>query len=240
MTKKDIDHSPTPKGGDEFDTEPKDNFRGGENSEPRKENGKPSDGFGEDRSGGPIENPGPKPFSPDSLRITGDINDVGAEKLLLRIPVRKPNKQEFYRVSVDPDYRLICAIFELKDEQEVYLVTPAALHALAEDLRHVELVLCINRQGAIFFWPVPVPAPDGRTNSWHQSAREAAALAKDGWIRMVANMSEGSYSVYRATGAIPDPVWPEMSMTEMLQLAFKDGRLIDKEDHPVVARLNGA
>lgn len=120
MTDKGNDHSTTRKGGGELNTNPKDNFHNGENSDPRKENGKPSDGFSKDRSGGPIEIPAPNPFDPDSLRITGDINDVGAEKLLLRIPVRKPNKQEFYRASVDPDYRLICAIFELKDEQEVF------------------------------------------------------------------------------------------------------------------------
>jgi len=51
----------------------------------------------------------PNPFDPDSLRITGDVNSVGAEKLLVRLPVRKPTKQEFFRVRVDADYRLQCA-----------------------------------------------------------------------------------------------------------------------------------
>jgi len=36
--------------------------------------------------------PTPNPFDPDSLRVSGDINTVGAEKVLLRIHVRKPNK----------------------------------------------------------------------------------------------------------------------------------------------------
>ena len=31
----------------------------------------------------------PNPFDPEGLRITGDVNSVGAEKVLLRIAVRK-------------------------------------------------------------------------------------------------------------------------------------------------------
>ena len=53
-------------------------------------------------------------------------------------------------------------------------------------------------------------------------------------------MAEGGYSIYRATGAIPDPQWPEKTFQELLQLAFKDGKLIDSEGHPIVQQLNGA
>ena len=182
----------------------------------------------------------PNPFDPDNLRITGDVNTVGAEKLLVRVKVRKPSKQEYFRIHNGPDYRLPCAILEIKDEREVYLVTPDVLPVLAEDVRHVELRLCQNRQGIPFLWHVPMPSPDGLTNSWHESAREAAGLAEDSWIRMIAVMAEGGYSVYRATGTIPEPQWPEKNFRELLQLAFKDGKLIDSENHPIVQQLNGA
>ena len=181
----------------------------------------------------------PNPFDPDSLRVSGDINAIGAEKLLLRIPARKPTKQEFFRVNTDTKFRLPCAILEIAEEREIYLVTPAALHILAEDVRHVELRLSQNRQGGAFFWPVPMPGKDGRTNSWHESAREAAKLAEESWMRMIADMFERSYSVLKATGSIPDPQWPDKTMAELLKLAFKDGRLIDSEDHPVVKQLYG-
>jgi hypothetical protein len=183
--------------------------------------------------------PTPNPYDPDSLRVTGDVNAIGAEKLILRIPVRKPTKQEFYRVNSDPKFRLSCAILELKEEREFYLVTPAALSILGEDVRYVELLLCINRQSAVFFWPLTIPTADGRRNSWNESAREAAKIAEQGWVRMVSNMAEGSYSVYQATGKIPDPEWPKKSMPELIELAFKDGKLIDSEDHPVVIQLHG-
>lgn len=181
----------------------------------------------------------PNPFNPESLRVTGDVNSVGAEKILLRIAVRKPNKQEFFRVNTDDELRLPCAILEIKDEREIYLVSPDVLRVLSEDVRHVELRLCQNRQGVYFLWPVPMPSPDGRTNSWHSSAREAASHAEDHWTRMIANMSEGGYSIYRATGTIPEPEWPEKSLTEFLELAFKDGKLIDTPEHPVIQQLQG-
>jgi hypothetical protein len=182
----------------------------------------------------------PNPFDPDSLRISGDIGSVGAEKLLVKIPVRKPNKQEYFRIHTSNEYRLLCAILEMKEEREFYLVTPDVLPILAEDVRHVELRLCVSRQGVYFLWPVPMPGNDGRTNSWHVSAREAAARAERGWIRMVANMSEGSYSLYLATGAIPDPQWIDKPLPEVLELAFKDGKLIETADHPIVKQLNGS
>ena len=182
----------------------------------------------------------PNPFDPASLRISGDINTVGAEKLLVRLPVRKPSKQEFFRAHAGPEYRLPCVVLEIKEEREFYLVTPAALEFLAEDVRHVELRLCRSRLGALFMWPVPMPGPDGRTNSWHESSRETASIAERDWIRMRAEMAEGGYTVVRATGIIAEPEWPDKTMTELLELAFKDGKLIDSADHPIVQQLNGA
>jgi hypothetical protein len=181
----------------------------------------------------------PNPFDPNSLRVTGDVNTVGAEKLMVSLAVRKPNKQEFFRVHTDLEYRLPCAILEIKEEREIYLVTPVMLQFLAEDVRHVELRFCQNRQGVSFMWPVPMPNLDGRTNSWHESAREGSVFAENSWIRLISNMSEGAYALYRATGNIPDPEWPDKPMAELLKLAFKDGKLIDSVDHPIVQQLKG-
>ena len=121
----------------------------------------------------------------------------------------------------------------------IYLVAPDIIPLLAEDVRQVDLRLCLNRQGVAFLWPVPMPGPDGRSNSWHDSAREAAALAEASWIRMVASMSEGAYGIYRATGEIPSPEWPDLTLQEALELGFKDGRLIDTADHPILRQLRG-
>ena len=52
-------------------------------------------------------------------------------------------------------------------------------------------------------------------------------------------MQEGSYTIYRALGDIPQPKWPDKTLQEMITLAFGGGRLIDTPDHPVIRRLNG-
>ena len=68
----------------------------------------------------------PNPFDPAALRLDQSYADtVGVKKLLTTVPVRKPNRQDFVRVHPDPAYRLTpAAIIEVKEDREVYLVTP--------------------------------------------------------------------------------------------------------------------
>ena len=62
--------------------------------------------------------------------------------------------------------------------------------------------------------------------------------ARGRWIRLVPNMSLGAYEIYEASGEIPEPEWPELSLQEILQIAFK-GRYITQDDHPVIRHLRG-
>ena len=97
------------------------------------------------------------------------------------------------------DCRLLLLI-ELKEDREVYLVTPAMAASLPGEFSPATLYLGINRQGVAFIWPVKLPGPDGKVNSWHQSAAEAAELAMSCWIRMTANMGLGAYELFRSYG----------------------------------------
>jgi hypothetical protein len=90
----------------------------------------------------------------------------------------------------------------------------------------------------VFIWPLALPSEGGRRSDWHETAREAAERAKKAWVRLSADMSLGAYRIYQAEGALSDPTWPEKSLNELLEIAFKD-RIIDREDHPVVRRLRG-
>ena len=48
----------------------------------------------------------PDPFDPSSLRLDQSFADgEGVKKLLLTVPVRKPNRQDFVRVHPDAAYR---------------------------------------------------------------------------------------------------------------------------------------
>jgi len=52
-------------------------------------------------------NAAPDPFNPASLRLDPSyVETMGVRKLLITVPVRKPNKQEFVRVHPEPMYRL--------------------------------------------------------------------------------------------------------------------------------------
>ena len=158
--------------------------------------------------------------------------------MIVAVPVRKPKRQEFVRVHPDDTYRLETAVIELAEERETYLVVPALLEALADEVKLVRLHLAIPRGGGPFFWPVPLPGPDGRRNPWHEAAERAALEATRRWVRVKANMAAGSYDVDVAAAEIGEPEWPELPMGALLKLAFGE-RMIASLDHPVVKRLRG-
>jgi hypothetical protein len=181
------------------------------------------------------------PFDPASLRLDQNYAErVGVKKLLTTVPVRKPNRQDFVRVHPDLAYRLTpAAIIELKEDREVYLVTPQMAMQLPGEFKPAALFTSINRQGVVFLWPVKLPGPDGRHNEWHRSEAEGAELAMGKWVRITANMSLGANEIFEATGDLPDPTWLELPFGEILKIAFRD-HIIDRPDHPVVQRLRGA
>ena len=186
------------------------------------------------------DNP-PDPFDPKSLRLDQSFAEmVGVKRLLTTVPVRKPSRQDFVRVHSDPAYRLSpAAIIELKEDREVYLVTPAMAPELPGEFTAAALFASVNRQGVLSLWPVKLPASDGKHNAWHRSAAEAAELAMKKWVRITANMSLGAYEVFEATGDLPEPIWPDLPFSEILKIAFRD-HIIENADHPVVQRLRGA
>jgi hypothetical protein len=180
------------------------------------------------------------PFDPASLRINmAAVPSFGAKKLLTTIPVKKPNKQSFVRVHKSQEFRLLTAVIEIKEDNEVYLVVPALHSVLAGEIILVMLFTAIDRQGNVFLWYVKMPKEDGRANDWHASALVAAEEATKAWVRVQANMSLGAYDVFRAEAKLPDPEWPkDMNFGAMLKVAFRD-RFIETMDHPVVAKLQG-
>lgn len=181
----------------------------------------------------------PDPFDPAALRINpASTASIGVKKLLTTIPARKPGKQVFVRVHPDEIYRLTAAVVDLKEEGEVYLVAPSVAEALAEEVTLVTLFTAVDRQGNLFLWPVKLPKGDARSNTWNLSALAAAEAAMKAWVRVVANMAGQAYDVFRATGDLPEPEWPDLTLKEILKIAFRD-RYIDDLEHPVIRKLQG-
>ena len=186
-----------------------------------------------------IDEAGPDPFDPDALRLSQDFAALADVKpILATVPVRKPNKQDYVRVHASEDYQLTTALLELKEERETYLTAPDLRQELFGELVPVTIFTAINRQGVVFLWPCRLPDESGRSNPWHESALEAAELAKNKWTRIAADMSLGAYRIWEASGELPEPEWPEQSLRDLLAIGFK-GRYIDTHDHAVLKRLRG-
>lgn len=183
----------------------------------------------------------PDPFDPAALRLSGDFTAAtNVKKLLLTVPVRKPDKSWFVRTHPNDDYRINTAVIELKEDRETYLVARPLWSELATESTFSPRALftAITRQGVPFIWPCRMPGPDGKIDEWSRSSLEAAELARRGWVRVQSNMSLGAYEVHEAKGDLPAPDWPTTPFGELLKVAFK-GKLIDALDHPVLRKLRG-
>jgi hypothetical protein len=173
-----------------------------------------------------------------ALRLSTDTAGLtGARELLSHVPVRKPNSHEYFRVHPDPSMVFDTTIFVDKQERETFFVVPEMRGSLLGQTKPVLLTTAITRQGVVMIFPISLPM-DGRSNPWYETARQAAEAAKTSWVRMAADMQLGAYRIYKAEGELSDPVWPEQSFRELLEIAFR-GRIIDQVDHPVMRRLRG-
>jgi hypothetical protein len=175
-----------------------------------------------------------------ALRLDQSFADtVGVKKALTTVPVRKPNKHDFVRVHPDLAYRLTpAAIIELKEEGEVYLLTPNMAQQLPGEFDVSTLYTTINRQGVLHLWSVKLPGPDGKHNEWHRTAMVGAERAIECWVKLKANKALGAYEIFPASGKLPEPDWPEFSFEEILRVAFRD-RIVKSADHPLLKRLRG-
>jgi hypothetical protein len=179
------------------------------------------------------------PFDPARYRLSADYaTTLGVKKVLTNIKCRKPVRQEWVRVHTAEDHQFSTMLFEDKIQREVYLVDPDAAGSLVGETFAACLVLAVSAQHTPFIWVLKLPGPEGNDNTWNDSARKAAELAKTKWVRLAANMSAGMYDVYEAEGELPDPVFPDMPFDELLRLAFQD-RIIRGPQHPLIKRLRG-
>jgi hypothetical protein len=174
------------------------------------------------------------PFDPERIKLSPTEEVTAAERVLGTVAVRKPKKQEFVRTH--PTYQQTASLLEY--EREFYLVDRAVRPLLAVETKPVVLYTCMTRTNVLFLWPVRLPGEDGRNNSWWDSAHEAAKLAKDQWVRVVASSDAAAYELSICQVEVPEPSWPEKSFRDILSIAFKN-YLITDLDHMIVKRLQG-
>jgi hypothetical protein len=140
-------------------------------------------------------------FNLDDMRLPQNYSEtLGVKRVITRVPVRRPIKTEFFRTRPGDEWRYQTMILELKEEGETYLLVPALWDVVPELVRPAVLHAAIDRKNNVFLIPVPLPGPDGRRNSWHESLAMVVATAETGWLRCVANKPVNGYDIHVATG----------------------------------------
>ena len=178
------------------------------------------------------------PFDPETLKVNA-LTDVDVEKILTAVPVRRPNRNEFFRVH--PKFVTDTLVLEREDglDRETYLVLPGVQDLVVHELRRVRLFVVINKRGTLFLWAAKLPREDSDAGRrWAETALQAAEQAKTLWIKMHGNRDLGGYEIFRARGDLGEPQWPEVRVSGFDRIAFRD-RLIDRSDHPVIRELAG-
>ncbi len=132
-------------------------------------------------------------------------------------------------------------ILSLKTENEWYLIDPDILPQiqLESQLRVMTLYVCVTMNYSPFVTCIPQPDEMGKINSWHDSGHRTMEEAKLCWVRRQADKAIGAYVITKAMNAkLPDPKWPTMTLSEIIDRAFDKYYINDFQD-PVLQRLRG-
>lgn len=159
---------------------------------------------------------------------------LGVQTELMAVSIRKPKKTEWFRAH--PDFSRPMFILKVDDGQsrgEIYCLTPDVARAVPENATPAHLVLCVNRAGVPFFWPVL--APSDRDNTWRTSAVKVLMVARERWVRCVPNMSAGAYECKTTDENLPEPAFPD-NPERLLGVALEK-RGIASADHELIRHL---
>ena len=206
-------------------------YESGDSSKPLEESPETTSKQSEEPAAG-----SPADFS--RFRLSQNFGSVsGVRKKLTTVPVRKPLKTQFVRVH--SENKLDTMLLKYGDNgEDLYLIDPDVMQEVEDLAKPYRLSQAIDRQNNVFIWPLAIPDGD-RPLNWHLSAMEAASNGEVEWTRMQANMSLGAYEIFAAEQDLGAPEWPELSMNELLEIAFKN-KIIDRPDHLVLLQLRGA
>ena len=85
----------------------------------------------------------------ENLTSAPDLETVNVEKVLTTVPVRRPGKNDFFRVRPGEDFVIDNYVLEhvTDKDQTTYWVTADLWDALRDNLRKVRLFTCIDKRG---------------------------------------------------------------------------------------------
>jgi hypothetical protein len=187
------------------------------------------------------------PFDAKALALPPDFFAAGGalNPKPKNVQVRKPHNQEWIRVHPDPDFRCDYGTILLKDDRVHYLLAPRVSTAMRghRHLKTVTLYTTYSRlSGKTFLWPVGIvgQGQNKKTENWYRTAHEAAHEAMRQLVNVWADLEGGGYEWQPSENpeANTPPEWPDLSFSELLQIAFQlTGCFVDSFDHDVFKKL---
>ncbi|MDF1552455.1 MAG: hypothetical protein P1P84_05300 [Deferrisomatales bacterium] len=178
------------------------------------------------------------PGGPDliaDLRLDDFISSVAvAVEIEVKIKDRNPGREEFWMTS--ERFEVKVAVLNDPLSKKAFVVTPRVRQAVPDEARDVVCTLVVTTRGEHFIWLAKLPAH--ADDDWGYTRLQALRASKKCWVRLVGDREQGCYRVIEATGDLAQPVWPEESLSTILERTFED-RIIRDLDHEVLRRLRG-
>ena len=177
----------------------------------------------------------------DSLWLDPALGDGLVDVHYHDIPVGKP--RDFFRINPDPAYRRLTEIYvhkvEGQIEEQTYIIAKP-MQGVIEEARRCTLVTVVYRDGSPRLWALKLPKDGERDNEAWITARAAAKVAMEKWIKLV--WQRRAYMTREAQpGYAPEPDWSKLpSFDELVRLAFGEHGVIRDKNHRIVLDLFGA
>ena len=107
------------------------------------------------------------------------------------------------------------------------------------EARPCTITTCIYRDGSVRLWPLSFPRDGERDNDAWISARAAAKIAMEKWVKLV--WVRRAYQTREALpGYAPDPDFSKLPpFNELVKLGFKEHGIIRDDKHPIYRELFG-
>ena len=181
----------------------------------------------------------------EDFKVSQDFNEFETAIDYSVIPLRKPGRQQWFRVNPELQLDNVCFLDVEQDEgsPESFLLTGSVAPQLREmpGVTKRSLRVCVCRpNNTPFVWAIKLPKGSGtKHDEWGRSALDAARRAETEWIRMNSDMKLGAYKCFTSSACWEEPVWPELDMTEVLKRSVGEQHIIASVDHPVIRQLQG-
>jgi hypothetical protein len=174
----------------------------------------------------------------EQIRIDQGFEAGQTRRTSVTVQVQRPNRAHWIYVNPDPAWRMCAVLFEDKENQSVYAVTPNIEPEMLGDVARKWLVTYGTRHGATNLWPIKMPDETGALDSYNSSALVIVNEHAGKWLRVLSSRAAAAYEIVETSIQLPPPQWPEAGFADLITKAFK-GRLIDNIDHQVLRRLRG-